>query len=55
MLMNRENFGSMDDSPWQFFISIALFVSTFVGTYYIKINPIKMICYAAFAGLVLLY
>ena len=55
MLMNRENFGSMYDSPWQFFISIALFVSTFVGTYYIKINPIKMICYAAFAGLVLLY
>ena len=55
MLMNRENFGSMYDSPWQFFISIALFVCTFVGTYYIKINPIKMICYAAFAGLVLLY
>ena len=55
MLMNRENFGSMHDSPWQFFISIALFVSTFVGTYYIKISPIKMICYAAFAGLVLLY
>ena len=55
LLMNRENFGSMDDNPWQFFISIGLFIATFVGTYYIKINPIKMICYAAFAGLVLLY
>ncbi len=55
LLMNRENFGSMDDNSWQFFISIGLFIATFVGTYYIKINPIKMICYAAFAGLVLLY
>lgn len=55
LLMNEENFGSMVGNPWQFWISIALFIATFIGTKYIKINPIRMICYAAFAGLMLLY
>lgn len=55
LLMNEENFGSMVKNPWQFWISIALFIATFIGTKYIKINPIRMICYAAFAGLMLLY
>jgi chromate transporter len=55
LLMNDENFSSLTDNPWQFWISIALFVATFVGTKYVKINPIKMICLAAFAGLLLLY
>ena len=55
LLMNEENFGSMVGNPWQFWISIALFIATFIGTKYIKINPIRMICYAAFAVLMLLY
>lgn len=55
LLMNEENFGSMVGNTWQFWISIALFIATFIGTKYIKINPIRMICYAAFAGLMLLY
>ena len=55
LLMNEENFGSMVGNPWQFWISIALFIATFIGTKYIKINPIRLICYAAFAGLMLLY
>ena len=55
LLLTKENFGSFSESPWQFCISIALFTATFVGTYFMKINPIKMICFAAFAGLVLLY
>ena len=55
LLMNAENFSSLAENPWQFWISIALFVATFVGTKYVKINPIKMICLAAFAGLLLLY
>lgn len=55
LLMNKENFGDPAQSPWQFCISTALFVATFYGTYCLKINPIKMICFAAFAGLVLLY
>lgn len=55
LLLNEENFGSMHLNPWQFWISVALFAATFFGTMFLKINPIKMICYAAFAGLLLLY
>jgi chromate transporter len=55
LLCNAENFGSPVQNPWQFCISIALFLATFVGTMWLKINPIRMICFAAFAGLVLLY
>jgi chromate transporter len=55
LLCNAENFSSPIANPWQFGISIALFLATFVGTMWLKINPIRMICYAAFAGLILLY
>lgn len=55
MLMNGENFGMPSVNLWQFCISVALFIATFVGTYWLKINPIHMIGYAALAGLVLLY
>ncbi len=54
LLMTAENF-STPANPWQFYISIALFLATFIGTKYMKINPIAMIGYAAFAGLILLY
>ena len=53
LLCNEENF-STPDSPWQFYISIFIFIATLVGVMFVKINPIKMILYAAFAGLVLL-
>lgn len=55
MLLNKENFGSPVDTTWQFIISVLLFAATFYGTLFVKINPIKMIGYAAFAGLLLLY
>lgn len=55
LLMTPENFSTPGDNPWQFWISVALFIATFVGTYALKINPIRMIVYAAIAGLVLLY
>ena len=55
LLLTPENFSSLAVNPWQFWISCFLFVATFVGTYWMKINPIRMIMYAAFAGLVLLY
>lgn len=55
LLCNAENFSTPATDPWAFWISLALFIATFVGTYWLKINPIRMICYAAFAGLVLLY
>ena len=55
LLCNTENFGSYDTNPWQFFISLFLFAATFIGTKWVKVNPIRMIGYAAIAGLVLLY
>ena len=54
LLMNGENF-STPANPWHFYISIALFFATFIGVKVMKINPIRMILYSAFAGLVLLY
>ena len=55
LLCNTENFGSPTTSAWQFYISIALFTATFIGVKIVRINPIKMILYAGFAGLLLLY
>ena len=55
LLCNSENFSTPTVNAWQFFISLFLFAATFIGTMWMKINPIRMICYAAFAGLVLLY
>ena len=55
LLCTPENFNTPSFSPWHFWISIALFVATFVGTKWVKVNPIHMILFAAFAGLLLLY
>ena len=55
LLCDVENFSSPDINPWQFGVSLFLFFATFIGTMWMKINPIRMICFAAFAGLVLLY
>ncbi len=55
LLMTSENFSTPSLNPWQFWISIALFAATFVGTMYFKINPIRMIVYSALAGAILLY
>jgi chromate transporter len=43
------------ENPWQFYISCALLAATAFGTGYLKINPLRMICYAGIAGLFLLY
>lgn len=55
LLMNRENFSSPAENAWQFWISVFIFMSTFVGTKVMKISPIKLIIYAGFAGLLLLW
>ena len=54
LLMTPENFSTPSD-PWTFWISIGLFIATFVGTKLVKINPLSMIGCTAFAGLLLLY
>ena len=55
LLMTRDNFSTPIENPWQFCISCFLFASAFVGVYLMKVNPIRMICYCAIAGLILLY
>ena len=55
LLMNKDNFSSWNENSWQFCISVTLFIATFIGTRYLRINPILMICFAGFAGLLLLY
>jgi chromate transporter len=55
LLMTPENFGSVNINPWQFWISVALFIASFIGTKVVKINPITMILLAAYAGFMLLY
>ena len=55
LLCSKENFSTPSDNPWQFWISVALFLATVFGTGYLKINPIRMICYAGVAGLLLFY
>ena len=54
LLLNAENFSTPAD-PWYFYISVCICIASFIGTYYIKINPLKMIAMAAFAGLLLLW
>ena len=53
--MNKENFSTPSDNPWHFWISVAIFIATWVGTKVMKINPIIMLLFAGFAGLLLLY
>lgn len=55
LLCSKENFSTPTENPWQFWISSGLFAATAFGTGVLKINPIRMICYAALAGLVLFY
>lgn len=55
ILMTPENFSTPSINPWQFYISIFLFVAAFVGTQFFKITPIKMIIVCATAGFILFY
>lgn len=52
-LMNVDNFSSIHINPWQFFVSIFLFLAAFIGTRSFKVNPILMICLCGVAGLLL--
>ncbi len=54
-LMTSDNFSAPDANAWQFGVSVFLFLATFAGTMFFKVNPIKMIGLAAFAGVMLLW
>ena len=55
LLCTKENFSTPTEDAWQFWVSVFLFVATFIGTLVFKVNPIRMIVMAGFAGLLLLY
>ncbi len=55
LLCTPDNFSTPSENPWQFWISVFLFVATFIGTLVFKVNPIRMILLSGFAGLLLLY
>lgn len=51
LLMTRENFGSLSDTPQQFCVSVGLFVAAFVAMKFFKVSPILIILLAgAFGG-----
>ena len=55
LLMTSDNFSTPKEDLWQFGVSCFLFAASFYGVMMMKINPIRMICYCAVAGLLLLY
>ena len=55
LLMTKENFSSFSESPWQFCMSIFLFIAAFYGVMIVGIKPIRMMIYCAIAGLLLFY
>jgi len=55
LLCTAENFSTPSENPWQFWISVFLFVATFIGMKVFRVNPIHLILMAGFAGLLLLY
>ena len=53
LLMNADNFGSPAINPWQFGVSLFLFVATLVGSGYYRFHPLFMIVLCGLAGLLL--
>ncbi|MBQ7571575.1 MAG: chromate transporter [Bacteroidaceae bacterium] len=53
-LMTPENFSTPSANPWQFWISVALFLFAFVSTKVYKMNPIRVILLCGLAGLLVM-
>ena len=53
LLMNSENFSTPSESPWQFWISVAIFVFTLSGCQVYKLNPIRTLLFCALVGILL--
>ncbi len=54
LLMTPENFGTPTESPWQFLVSVLLFLFAFIGQQVYKMNPILLLCICGGCGLLLL-
>lgn len=53
LLMNGENFSSMDENPWRFCLSIFLFAFAFISQKVYRMGPILIIVLCGVAGIVL--
>ena len=53
-LMTKENFSSPSICPWQFWISVGLFLFAFISVTVYRMNPIRVICLCGLVGLILL-
>lgn len=51
LLMNKENFGSVSESPTTFCVSVALFLLAFCFTHFRKTNPILILLVSGVVGL----
>ena len=54
LLMTEENFGNRTDCPWQFWISIGIFLFAFIGQRVYKMGPIRIIFLCGLTGMLLL-
>ena len=53
LLMTAENFSTPHECPWQFWLSIGLFLFTMVATKGYKMNPIRVLLICAVVGILL--
>lgn len=52
-LMTPENFSSPSLNPWQFWLSVGLFLFTLIAQKVYKMSPVLLICVSAVAGIIL--
>lgn len=53
LLMNAENFSAPGENPWQFFISVGLFLFAFIGQMVYKMDPVLLLVLCGISGLLL--
>ena len=53
LLMNGENFGNISETPWQFWISVGLFIFALIAHRIYKTNPIAIILLCGLTGMLL--
>lgn len=53
LLMTPDNFSTPSESPWQFYISIAIFLGSIIACQVYKMNPIRVLLVCALIGILL--
>lgn len=53
LLLNSENFGNASHTPWQFWISVGIFLFAFIAQRVYKLSPILIILLCGITGMLL--